>query len=257
MYLLCLVLFVCCSFLESLIRLFLLLYVFSFFTRFFRCVCYVCFFFFSSRRRHTRCALVTGVQTCALPISPVARPFRTIAGCPTRPSAVRDVGAGDSRAHSARRDARSVPAPAIRPCFRTQRRQASPDPRHRGQLFPETALRWPAPVRLLVLAIGVLPHQHRTQAHHLCAAWRQLPICPCRLSQSARKFSCCEQCPQFEIMLAMRFRPEKELECLCSLANQHVEAIEGPQTPSVRFCQQRRFQRRVDDIVDNGFTRQA
>src|SRR3546814_2681547 len=27
-----------------------------------------CFVFFSSRRRHTRCALVTGVQTCALPI---------------------------------------------------------------------------------------------------------------------------------------------------------------------------------------------
>src|SRR3546814_9098737 len=26
-------------------------------------------FFLSSRRRHTRCALVTGVQTCALPIS--------------------------------------------------------------------------------------------------------------------------------------------------------------------------------------------
>src|SRR3546814_4635995 len=31
-------------------------------------VCLVVFFF-SSRRRHTRCALVTGVQTCALPIS--------------------------------------------------------------------------------------------------------------------------------------------------------------------------------------------
>src|SRR3546814_10629772 len=31
---------------------------------------FVSFFFFSSRRRHTRCALVTGVQTCALPISP-------------------------------------------------------------------------------------------------------------------------------------------------------------------------------------------
>src|SRR3546814_154142 len=28
---------------------------------------FICFFFFSSRRRHTRCALVTGVQTCALP----------------------------------------------------------------------------------------------------------------------------------------------------------------------------------------------
>src|SRR3546814_2952553 len=27
-------------------------------------------FFCSSRRRHTSCALVTGVQTCALPISP-------------------------------------------------------------------------------------------------------------------------------------------------------------------------------------------
>src|SRR3546814_19865729 len=34
-------------------------------------VCYILYqfiFFFSSRRRHTRCALVTGVQTCALPI---------------------------------------------------------------------------------------------------------------------------------------------------------------------------------------------
>src|SRR3546814_10872798 len=31
-------------------------------------MCCFCFFF-SSRRRHTRCALVTGVQTCALPIS--------------------------------------------------------------------------------------------------------------------------------------------------------------------------------------------
>src|SRR3546814_7572217 len=31
--------------------------------------CFLFFFFFSSRRRHTSCALVTGVQTCALPIS--------------------------------------------------------------------------------------------------------------------------------------------------------------------------------------------
>src|SRR3546814_11880473 len=36
-------------------------------------------FFFSSRRRHTRCALVTGVQTCALPISEVAGAAAT--GC--------------------------------------------------------------------------------------------------------------------------------------------------------------------------------
>src|SRR3546814_7925192 len=34
-----------------------------------RSTLYCCYcFFFSSRRRHTRCALVTGVQTCALPI---------------------------------------------------------------------------------------------------------------------------------------------------------------------------------------------
>src|SRR3546814_12882597 len=45
------------------------------------------FFFFSSRRRHTRCALVTGVQTCALPIyvwflSAVPRPRLS---CPSVP----------------------------------------------------------------------------------------------------------------------------------------------------------------------------
>src|SRR3546814_8830635 len=33
------------------------------------CVRDSCLFFLSVRRRHTRCALVTGVQTCALPIS--------------------------------------------------------------------------------------------------------------------------------------------------------------------------------------------
>src|SRR3546814_3655463 len=40
----------------------------------------MCFFFFSSRRRHTRCALVTGVQTCALPISRETRFSRRILG---------------------------------------------------------------------------------------------------------------------------------------------------------------------------------
>src|SRR3546814_4878475 len=48
-------------------------------------------FFFSSRRRHTRCALVTGVQTCALPIfalaasegrsaEPLGTPLRPVQG---------------------------------------------------------------------------------------------------------------------------------------------------------------------------------
>src|SRR3546814_355388 len=46
-------------------RIFFYLYVIMFFSfSFFVLFC----FFFSSRRRHTRCALVTGVQTCALPI---------------------------------------------------------------------------------------------------------------------------------------------------------------------------------------------
>src|SRR3546814_2757378 len=43
-------------------------------------------FVFSSRRRHTRCALVTGVQTCALPISALPnragrQPSRTDTPC--------------------------------------------------------------------------------------------------------------------------------------------------------------------------------
>src|SRR3546814_20438933 len=43
-------------------------------------------FFFSSRRRHTRCALVTGVQTCALPILSTcsAPPIGRIHALPTR-----------------------------------------------------------------------------------------------------------------------------------------------------------------------------
>src|SRR3546814_5638697 len=36
-------------------------------------------FFFSIRRRHTRCALVTGVQTCALPISEYTQAWTTFA----------------------------------------------------------------------------------------------------------------------------------------------------------------------------------
>src|SRR3546814_6770828 len=38
-----------------------------------------CVFVFSSRRRHTRCALVTGVQTCALPISEIRNEYETAA----------------------------------------------------------------------------------------------------------------------------------------------------------------------------------
>src|SRR3546814_10786389 len=52
-----------------------MLFALCFFVCFLCCVLFVflfCVFFFSSRRRHTRCALVTGVQTCALPIFELA-----------------------------------------------------------------------------------------------------------------------------------------------------------------------------------------
>src|SRR3546814_18600991 len=46
----------------------------------------VTLFFFSSRRRHTRCALVTGVQTCALPIFKASRKVRSLSGRRAYPS---------------------------------------------------------------------------------------------------------------------------------------------------------------------------
>src|SRR3546814_10677731 len=46
------------------------------------------YFFVSSRRRHTRCALVTGVQTCALPISLPLAPDR--ASFVVRPASLLD-----------------------------------------------------------------------------------------------------------------------------------------------------------------------
>src|SRR3546814_7381735 len=64
-------------------------------------------FFFSIRRRHTRCALVTGVQTCALPIYEDNRPGHgmTSLADPSQPltrdeaaqafSAILDGGASD------------------------------------------------------------------------------------------------------------------------------------------------------------------
>src|SRR3546814_986547 len=55
----------------------------------------VCFFF-SSRRRHTICALVTGVQTCALPISEAD----AIAGANARGATV-VISAGNSGADAA------------------------------------------------------------------------------------------------------------------------------------------------------------
>src|SRR3546814_5912606 len=46
-------------------------------------------FFFSSRRRHTRCALVTGVQTCALPIC--TETFQVVCGAPNARAGMKGV----------------------------------------------------------------------------------------------------------------------------------------------------------------------
>src|SRR3546814_14118229 len=74
---------------------------------------YFCFFF-SSRRRHTRCALVTGVQTCALPI---CRPDR-IAETSPRPREQTLVQARDVA------NQRRGPTIASFTCARTFRAQA-------------------------------------------------------------------------------------------------------------------------------------
>src|SRR3546814_1926756 len=49
---------------------------------------FVIFLFFSSRRRHTRCALVTGVQTCALPIWVAVEVEQAFLGGDAKPRAV-------------------------------------------------------------------------------------------------------------------------------------------------------------------------
>src|SRR3546814_4583380 len=77
------------------------------------CCTYV-IFVFSSRRRHTRCALVTGVQTCALPISRDGEEERRrlpADGCLwTEPPARDDPGRGDATCRRPRRYAGAVHA---------------------------------------------------------------------------------------------------------------------------------------------------
>src|SRR3546814_2351902 len=53
-------------------------------------------FFFSSRRRHTRCALVTGVQTCALPICVCSTSSRTGGGSPPATTKPRNLTSASS-----------------------------------------------------------------------------------------------------------------------------------------------------------------
>src|SRR3546814_4647648 len=96
-------------------------------------------FFFSSRRRHTRCALVTGVQTCALPI--------LRAGAAARP-------------RSRRRHLPPGHLPALaRPGAVERRLRAALPPPHRRPLRPEPQ----PPAALLPVPGGdeALARQHR------------------------------------------------------------------------------------------------
>src|SRR3546814_3739652 len=95
------------------------------------------FFFFSSRRRHTRCALVTGVQTCALPISVADVALDESVGCvvvtgagrafcaggDTRSGAARDTG---PKSQEQRVDARSEERRVGKECVSTCRSRWSP-----------------------------------------------------------------------------------------------------------------------------------
>src|SRR3546814_9983179 len=80
------------------------------------CCSFVCFFV-SSRRRHTRCALVTGVQTGALPI------FRSLAALPAGPyrresKPPTSLGQAPHRRHEPRRSTAQGRPPSPPPCSR-------------------------------------------------------------------------------------------------------------------------------------------
>src|SRR3546814_4516560 len=78
-------------------------------------------FCFSSRRRHTRCALVTGVQTCALPLYALSgrrrlppRPGRRGGRAPDGPAARR--GASPGQQQSRRSEERRVGKECVSTC---------------------------------------------------------------------------------------------------------------------------------------------
>src|SRR3546814_14174822 len=90
-------------------------------------------FFFSSRRRHTRCALVTGVQTCALPIwrhhrQPLSQ---NVTGClPVPPAAIPCSGPRCRRDDDGRRKMREpgYPIEGGFDCREVRYRVATPPP---------------------------------------------------------------------------------------------------------------------------------
>src|SRR6188472_2241563 len=104
------------------------------------CGVYVVFFFFSSRRRHTRCETVTGVQTCALPILEGRRGDR--APLPARGGTVDPPAVQDARHDHARR---SLP---LRPAPRDEECRGAPAPRGEGAVSGGTVILGAGPTGL-------------------------------------------------------------------------------------------------------------
>src|SRR3546814_18628624 len=103
----------------------------------------MCLFLFSSRRRHTRCAVVTGVQTCALPIS-LARSLENLDDF---------AATGDRRVERGDRGEAHVPPP--QPFLRRPVRQHPREPGHRQPAVREHA---PHAGGLSELAVDVKPY---------------------------------------------------------------------------------------------------
>src|SRR3546814_5099260 len=76
----------------------------------------LCFFFFSSRRRHTSCALVTGVQTCALPICAGGRAAEPARDQPEAAAEARAVSVRPLCAGQHRLEERSVGKECVSTC---------------------------------------------------------------------------------------------------------------------------------------------
>src|SRR3546814_15156364 len=88
----------------------------------------LCLFFFSSRRRHTRCALVTGVQTCALPIYCASAMLQPTCGAPPSPPAVHNRACRADRCARASEPMRSEERRVGKECVSTCRSRWSPSP---------------------------------------------------------------------------------------------------------------------------------
>src|SRR5881396_4099277 len=89
----------------------------------------MCFFFFSSRRRHTRWYEVTGVQTCALPISErgdVQAQRQPEARMPLRARERRLRGGGAAAEQQQRRQDERAPHPSTLTVIATQAMIVSP-----------------------------------------------------------------------------------------------------------------------------------